>query len=686
MKYKLKGLDCANCANKMEIEINKLDNVETATVNFNTKTLLIEFKDDNNDIKIIEKLIKKIEPNVELEETESEEENDKLELIKIIISLILFLLGLLFIKNNITRIIIFTISYIIVSYDIIFRTIKNIIKGSIFDETFLMTISTIGAFCINEFSEGVAVMLFYKIGEYLQDKAVDNSRKSISELMNIKSDYANLKIKGEVKIVNPIELKINDIIIVKAGEKVPVDGIVIDGESYIDTSCLTGETVPRKVTVNDEILSGSINNEGLLTIKVTKLFSDSTVSKILDLVENATNKKSNSEKFISKFARIYTPIVVLLSVLIAVLSPLLFNISFYDSIYKALVCLVISCPCALVISIPLSYFGGIGCASKNGILVKGSNYLDLLTNVDSIVFDKTGTLTKGVFEVTKINPINIKENELLKTVAYAEYYSNHPIVKNILKKYDKKIDEKEIKNYKEISGNGISVKVSDKDILVGNKKLFDKHNITIEETNEIGTIIYVSIDKEYKGYIVISDIIKDESKSLIESLNKLGITPIMLTGDNYNTANEVSKKLGIKKFYAELLPSDKVNKLEEIINNKQNNKNVCFVGDGINDAPVLARSDIGFAMGGIGSDSAIESSDVVIMNDDLSKIIDSIMIAKKTKKIVIQNITLSLTIKLLAIILGILGIASIWSAVIADVGVTIVAVINSLRCLKYQNK
>lgn len=706
MKYILKGLGCANCAGKMEEKINKLDEVKTANINFTTKTLTFELNEKVNENEVISKIdeiVKSIEPDVKLvevntikEKTEENEEDDddedeeegKFELSKIIVSGILFLLGIVLNLDEKFKFVIFLISYIIVGYDIVLRAIKNMFRGKVFDETFLMSIATIGAFAIGEPNEAVAVMLFYKVGEYLQDKAVDHSRKSIKELMNIRPDYANLKVDDKIEKVSPDEVNIGDIIVVKSGEKIPLDGIIIEGNSFVDTVALTGESVPREVKVNDEVLSGMINTRSLLTIKATKTFENSTVSKILELVENTSSKKAKTEKFITKFAKIYTPIVVVLAALLAIIPPLVIpSATFAEWIYKALVCLVISCPCALVISIPLSYFGGIGCASKKGILIKGSNYLETLNNVDTIVFDKTGTLTQGVFKVTKIVPIlNNTKEEILEYCAFAEVFSNHPIATSILNEYNKTIDKEQIKNYEEISGHGIKANIFGKDVVVGNSKLFDKENIEYSKEKIAGTTIHLAVDKKYCGYIVISDIIKNDSKDAIAKLKKLGIRKtIMLTGDNKIVAEEIANKLKLDDYRAELLPGQKVEELEKIMTDKKSNQNVAFVGDGINDAPVLVRADIGIAMGGIGSDSAIEASDIVIMTDETSKIATAIKIAKKTRKIVVGNITMAMLIKIVAILLGTVGIASIWQAVIVDVGVTIVAVINSLRCLNIKD-
>ena len=708
MKYILKGLGCANCAGKMEEKINRLDEIKTASINFTTKTLMFEVNENVNENELISKIdeiVKSIEPDIKLQEVnskkekskeENEEDDDddddedegKIALAKIAISGILCLLGIFLNINEKFKFVIFLISYIIIGYDIVFKAIKNMFKGKVFDETFLMSIATIGAMLIGEFKEAVAVMLFYKIGEFFQDKAVDHSRKSIAELMDIRPDYANLKIKDKIEKVSPDEVNIGDIIVVKTGEKIPLDGVIIEGSSFVDTVALTGESVPREVKVNDEVLSGMINTRSLLTIQVTKAFENSTVSKILELVENTSNRKAKTEKFITKFAKIYTPIVVALAVLIAILPPLIVpNATFSEWIYRALVCLVISCPCALVISIPLSYFGGIGCASKKGILLKGSNYLEALNNVDTIVFDKTGTLTKGVFKVTEIVPIlNHTKEEILEYCAYAESFSNHPIATSILNEYNKMVDKEKVKDYEEISGYGIKANIFGKEVLVGSHKLFNDEKIEYSKKKINGTTVHLAINKEYCGYIVISDIIKEDSKDAIRKLKELGIRKtVMLTGDNKTVAEEIAKELKVDDYKAELLPVQKVEEVEKLLQDKKSNQNLVFVGDGINDAPVITRADIGISMGGIGSDSAIEASDVVIMTDETSKIATAIKIAKKTRKIVVSNITLAMLIKIIAISLGIVGITSIWQAVIADVGVTIVAVINSLRCLNIKD-
>ena len=605
----------------------------------------------------------------------------KKRLTQIIIGLILFFIAILapFPKQIINNII-FIIAYIIVGIKIVTKAIRNIFRGKVCDENFLMAIATIGAFFVGEFAEAVAVMLFYQIGELFQSYAVDKSRKSIASLMNIRPDYANINKDGEIVKVSPEEIKIGDIIIVKPGEKVPLDGIVIEGNSMLDTSALTGESVPRKVNVNDEILSGCINQNGVLTIKVKKEFAESTVSKILDLVENASCKKSKSENFISKFAKYYTPIVVILAVILAIIPPIITKqYNFSEWIHRALSFLVVSCPCALVISIPLSFFGGIGGSAKKGILVKGGNYLEALSKTEMVVFDKTGTLTKGVFEVQKVNAVNISEEDLIEIASYTEYYSNHPIALSVKKLYKKEIDNNRIEGYTEISGLGIETTVDNKHVLIGNSKLMKQYSIEYQECEEIGTILYIAIDKEYKGYILISDKVKEDSLSCIKELKNRNITTVMLTGDKKEIGEKVANNLKIDKAYTELLPDGKVEKMEELIKQKSSNGKLVFVGDGINDAPVLALSDIGIAMGALGSDAAIEAADIVIMTDEPSKISTAINISKKTKRIVKQNIYFAITVKIGVLILSALGITNMWAAVFADVGVSVLAILNALR-------
>ncbi len=605
--------------------------------------------------------------------------------IKIIISAILFVLALVipfsneWINNGL-----FIISYLVVGCEILKKAVRNIFRGKVFDENFLMAVATIGAFAIGEFPEAVAVMLFYQVGELFQSYAVDKSRKSIASLMDIRPDYANIEKDGKVEKVDPDEVKIGDIIIVKTGEKIPLDGVVVEGTSSLDTMALTGESVPRVVKTEDEVLSGCINKDGLLKIRVTKEFGESTVSKILDLVENASSKKSKSENFITKFAKYYTPTVVIIAVLLAFIPPIIlkdFN-AFSVWLYRALSFLVVSCPCALVISIPLSFFGGIGGASKMGILIKGSNYLEALANTETVVFDKTGTLTEGIFEVQDIYAEGIEKDELLRIVAHAENYSNHPIAKSVKKAYNKEIDENIIKNPQELSGKGIWARIDEKDILVGNEKLMLEEKIDFKKCDEVGTILYVAIDKKYVGYVLIADKIKQDSSKTIRELKAMNIKEtVMLTGDKKEVGEYVAKKLNMDKVYTELLPDGKVEKVEELLKQKSEKGKLVFVGDGINDAPVLTISDIGVAMGGLGSDAAIEAADIVIMTDETSKISKAINLSKKTMRIVRENIIFAIFVKIAVLVLTAFGASTMWEAVFADVGVSVIAIINALRML-----
>ena len=605
--------------------------------------------------------------------------------IKIIISAILFVLALVitfsneWINNGL-----FIISYLVVGFEILKKAVRNIFRGKVFDENFLMAVATIGAFAIGEFPEAVAVMLFYQVGELFQSYAVDKSRKSIASLMDIRPDYANIEKDGKIEKVDPDEVKIGDIIIVKTGEKIPLDGVVVDGTSSLDTMALTGESVPRVVKTEDEVLSGCINKDGLLKIRVTKEFGESTVSKILDLVENASSKKSKSENFITKFAKYYTPTVVIIAVLLAFIPPIILKdfSTFSVWLYRALSFLVVSCPCALVISIPLSFFGGIGGASKMGILIKGSNYLETLANTETVVFDKTGTLTEGIFEVQDIYVEGIEKDELLRIVAHAENYSNHPIAKSVKKAYNKEIDEKIIKNPQELSGKGIWAKIDEKDILVGNEKLMLEEKIDFKKCDEVGTILYVAIDKKYVGYVLIADKIKQDSPKTIRELKAMNIKEtVMLTGDKKEVGEYVAKKLNMDKVYTELLPDGKVEKVEELLKQKSEKGKLVFVGDGINDAPVLTISDIGVAMGGLGSDAAIEAADIVIMTDETSKISKAINLSKKTMRIVRENIIFAIFVKIAVLVLTAFGASTMWEAVFADVGVSVIAIINALRML-----
>lgn len=594
---------------------------------------------------------------------------------------------LLSLNNEWLQIALFIISYIIVGGDVVKGAVKNIFKGQVFDENFLMSIATIGAFFIGEYPEGVAVMLFYKVGELFQSYAVGKSRKSIASLMDIRPDYANVKKGDELVKVDPDEVQIGDIIVIKAGEKIPLDGKVIEGSSMIDTSALTGESIPREVEVGSDILSGCININGVITAEVTKEFGESTVSKILDLVENASSKKSNSEQFITKFARYYTPVVVIIAVFLAIIPPLVIDgATFSDWIYRALAFLVVSCPCALVISIPLSFFGGIGGASKKGVLVKGSNYLEALAETEIVVFDKTGTLTKGVFNVQEIHPEGVSKEELLELTAHAESYSNHPISLSLKRAYSKEIDNGRISDVEEISGHGVIATVDGKKVMAGNIKLMKMMDIPYFKGELIGTIVHVAVNNKYIGYIVIADEVKEDSAQAIKELKAANIKQtVMLTGDNKSIGSKVAKELGLDKVYAELLPADKVEKLEELFSQKSKKGKLAFVGDGINDAPVLARADIGIAMGGLGSDAAIEAADVVIMTDEPSKIATTMKISKKTLKIAHQNIVFAIGIKIIVLILSAFGITTMWAAIFADVGVTIIAVLNAFRALNVKN-
>ena len=594
---------------------------------------------------------------------------------------------LLSLNNEWLQIALFIISYIIVGGDVVKRAVKNIFKGQVFDENFLMSIATIGAFFIGEYPEGVAVMLFYQVGELFQSYAVGKSRKSIASLMDIRPDYANVKKGDELVKVDPDEVQIGDIIVIKAGEKIPLDGKVIEGSSMIDISALTGESIPREVEVGSDILSGCININGVITAEVTKEFGESTVSKILDLVENASSKKSNSEQFITKFARYYTPVVVIIAVFLAIIPPLVIDgATFSDWIYRALAFLVVSCPCALVISIPLSFFGGIGGASKKGVLVKGSNYLEALAETEIVVFDKTGTLTKGVFNVQEIHPEGVSKEELLELTAHAESYSNHPISLSLKRAYSKEIDNGRISDVEEISGHGVIATVDGKKVMVGNIKLMKMMDIPYFKGELIGTIVHVAVNNKYIGYIVIADEVKEDSAQAIKELKAANIKQtVMLTGDNKSIGSKVAKELGLDKVYAELLPADKVEKLEELFSQKSKKGKLAFVGDGINDAPVLARADIGIAMGGLGSDAAIEAADVVIMTDEPSKIATTMKISKKTLKIAHQNIVFAIGIKIIVLILSAFGITTMWAAIFADVGVTIIAVLNAFRALNVKN-
>lgn len=707
----IEGLDCPNCAAKVERKINTLEGIKEATVDFLGKKIVVLADEisENELVELIQTEVDKIEdgvkvfvPKVQAGESSSEEEDTGKIKKKLLIGGILFVLGIFVPKTLfIPKLAVFLVSYLVIGGDVLLSAFKNILNGQVFDENFLMAIATIGAFAIGEYPEGVAVMLFYQLGELLQGIAVNNSRKSIVSLMDIRPDYANIKVGEGIKKVSPEEIKVGEIIVVKPGEKVPLDGKIVKGASTFDTSALTGESLPREAKAGDDVLSGFINKNGLIEIQVAKVFSESTVSKILYLMENAGSKKSKTENFITKFARYYTPAVVITALIVAIFPPLLIQgATFSDWIYRALIFLVVSCPCALVISIPLGFFGGIGGASRHGILIKGTNYLEVLNNLESVVMDKTGTLTKGIFKVTEVNvKNNIKINDfennkteltkplLLKYAAHIEKFSNHPIAQSIVAEYENsvsKVDENVVKDFEEISGFGIKVNINNHQFLAGNSKLMNLENITFDKKENLGTAIYLAADGKYIGNILISDEVKEDSARAIKGMKENGVKEIvMLTGDNEAIGKNIAEKLGIDKVFTELLPNEKVEKLEEIYKTKSEKGKVAFVGDGINDAPVLARADLGIAMGGAGSDAAIEAADVVIMNDEPSKIVTAIKIAKKTKEIVWQNITVAFAIKIVVMALGLFGDATMWEAVFADVGVALLAVLNATRVLRY---
>lgn len=700
----LEGLDCANCAAKIETQTKILEGVNNAKVDFVSKKLTIEVADKKEFNRILGEvtaIVKKIEPDVKVtfegntfksktneNDNDEDEDNHKKEIAKLVIGGAIFAVGMIFNFQNWLELTIFLISYIIVGGSVVLRAIKGITRGQVFSEHFLMSIATIGAFFVGEYPEGVAVMMFYLVGELFQDMAVDHSRKSISSLMDIRPDYANLKVGNELKKVSPEDVSIGDIIVVKPGEKIPLDGKVIEGTSMVDTSALTGESVPRELEPGKDALSGFINKNGVLTVEVTKDYSESTVSKILDLVQNASSRKAPTEQFITKFARYYTPVVVFGALALAVIPPLVIpGATFSEWIYRALVFLVVSCPCALVISIPLGFFGGIGGASKRGILIKGSNYLEALNNVEIVIFDKTGTLTKGVFKVTETNPQNdYTEEELIEYAAYAESYSNHPIALSIMSAYNTEIDKNRIENYQEIAGHGIKVNVNCKEVLAGNTRLMVSENIKYNDVETLGTVVHVAINNKYAGNIVISDEVKEDSAHAIKELKSLGIKKtVMLTGDLKTVGDKIGKQLGLDEVYSELLPADKVDQLELLDSKKSPKGKLVFVGDGINDAPVLARADIGMAMGGLGSDAAIEAADIVIMTDEPSKIASAIKIAKRTRSIVFQNIVFALGVKAIFLVLGAFGVASMWEAVFADMGVAIIAILNAMRVMNTKN-
>ena len=687
-KYTLEGLDCANCAKKIEDEIAKTKGYEDVIVNFST--LKLTFKSDNpNAKKEVTEIVKKLEPDVEVlddgEKKQEKEEHNDSDIARIAVGIAIYLIALIGNFETIITNILTIISFVVLLYKTAKKAWKQVSKNKVLDENTLIVMSAIGAYFVGKISEGIMVITLYEIGKILESKAVNKTRKSISDLMNIKPEYANLKINEEIKKVNPEEVKIGDIIMVKTGEKIPLDGVVISGDAQVDNSALTGESKLVNVTKNSKVLSGSINVNGLIEVKVEQTYENGTVSQILNLVENATDKKAKTETFVSKAAKIYTPVIIGLALLVAIFMPLVVaNVTYKESIYKALIFLVISCPCSIAISVPLSYFSGIGKASKKGILIKGSDYLDGIKDIKEIIFDKTGTITTGNFKVSEIHSLDEKyaEDEILEYFARGEKLSNHPIAKSILNKYEENQDKKElnvndVENFEEVSGKGLKYTYNNKNIKIGNSSFTGA-----KTENIVGTVLYLNIDEQVVGSIVLSDEIKPKTKETIERLHKLGIKTKMFTGDKKEIAEKIAKQVGIQAVKAEMLPQDKYNELDKIIEQREENKKVAFVGDGINDSPVLARADIGISMGGIGSSSAIEASDVVIMTDELNKIVDGIEISKKTNKIIIQNLIFAIGVKILTLLLSLFGIADMWQAVFADVGTTLITIFNTLRILK----
>ena len=700
----LKGLDCPNCSAKIEKEVGELGGVTSSTVNLMNQTMTVQagtsvaaslldtvttiVHSHEPDVEVSEKQLEATAPVKKDEKAAVYNDEDKKRTIRLAVGAVVYAIGMaltVFAKlPTLAELAFLIVAYVILGWDVVWQAVKNITRGQVFDEHFLMSVSTIGAFAIGEYPEAVAVMLFYQVGEFFQSLAVKRSRKSISDLMDIRPDSATVKRNGVLQVVSPESVAVGEIIVVKPGEKIPLDGIVVDGESMLDTKALTGESVPRSIRKGDEALSGCINQSGLLTLKVTKSFGESTVSKITDLVENASARKAPTENFITTFARYYTPVVVGMAAVLAIIPPLVLGGGWSEWLRRGFVFLIVSCPCALVISIPLTFFGGIGAASKRGVLVKGSNYLEALNKVSVVVFDKTGTLTKGVFEVANIIPAaGYQKEQVLEYAAQAESYSNHPIAKSILATYGKPIDQKQFSGFEEISGHGISVMVQGKKVLAGNSKLMESEKIAYAACDAAGTKFYVAADGSYVGCILIADEVKPDSKCAIAELKKIGVEKtVMLTGDDERIGKSVADELGLDAYYAQLLPDQKVEKLEMLDKQKRQGSKLAFVGDGINDAPVLARADVGIAMGGLGSDAAIEAADVVLMTDEPSKLVEAIDVAKATKRIVMQNIVIALGIKSVFLVLGALGMAGMWEAVFGDVGVTIIAVLNAMRILK----
>lgn len=702
--FLLKGLTCPNCSAKIEREVGRINGVSSSSINLVNQTITVDFSDSykGQPISDITAIVHKHESKVKVSsyaedgkaakapKNEKRSESNKLRVFSLAFGAVVYLCGFILMSfssvNFYISLAVLILSYIILGGDVLLRAVRNILNGQVFDENFLMSLASVGAFVIGEYAEAVAVMLFYQVGEFFQDIAVERSRRSISDLMDIRPDFAVLKRGDSFITVTPDDVSVGETIFVRPGEKIPLDGVVLDGESTLDTVALTGESVPKRVKKGDKALSGCINQNGALTIKVTKAFGESTASKIIDMVENAAAKKAPSENFITKFSRYYTPAVVICAALLAVIPPIISGewAAWPEWIRRGFVFLVVSCPCALVISIPLTFFGGIGAASRDGILVKGGNYLEALNSIETIVFDKTGTLTKGVFKVSRVGTANgYTSEQVLALAAMAESFSNHPIARSILQESKTTVRKNGLSEYSEISGCGVSVKYGESLVLAGNDKLMNKFKVDFNTVDDAGTVVYVAADGVYAGYILIADEIKADSKSAISGLKGFGVKKsVMLTGDNADTAKYVADKIGIDEYHAELLPNQKVEFVEKLQYKTESKRRVAFVGDGINDAPVLARADIGVAMGGLGSDAAIEAADVVLMTDEPSRLINAVKIARKTKRIVRQNIIFALGVKALFIVLGAFGIAGMWEAVFGDVGVMIIAVLNAMRIFK----
>lgn len=703
VKFRIEGEFCANCSAKMERALSATEGYGETSINYVTKTVYLP----PAKLQEAQTIMEKIEPGIKLveltggrrggsvpEKEETEKDLSK-QLLRITIAAVLFVVGLIFTPRwpaasyPVFEYLVFISAYILVGYEVLVKAIRNIFRGAVFDENFLMALATIGAIVIHQLPEAVGVMLFYAVGDYIENRAVDRSRHSIQTLLNIRSDYANLIHQLQIIKVAPEDVQVGQQIVVRPGEKVPLDGVVVSGNSYLDTSALTGESVPRKAEKDDTILAGMINTTGALTVRVVREYADSSVQKILDLVENASSRKAKTEKFITTFARYYTPGVVIVALVIAFLPPMLGMGSFSQWLYRALTILVISCPCALVISVPLGYFGGIGGASRHGILVKGANYLEALTQLKTVVFDKTGTLTQGVFEVIQVQPAEgFKEEQLLEIANQAEAHSNHPIAQSIRKKFKGEINSSIIEGYEEISGKGVLAKVDGLSVIAGKKSLLEERGIQLddEQVEQEGTRVYLAVDGSYAGFIVISDQVRVGAKETVHYLNHAGIKTVMLTGDHSSVAQSMAKRLGIQEFHADLLPEDKVSWLENLLNDQKITQGkVVFIGDGINDAPVLTRADIGIAMGGLGSDAAIEAADVVFMEDQPTKLINVLEISQFTKKIIWQNIVFALLIKIGFILLGMFGLANMWEAVFADVGVALLAILNATRVRRYSS-